>query len=93
MQLYSYKYSDVTLIILFNNNNPLFVYSYVFHIPTNTQNFQSFWPIDETLTGSITQSLSGSGSNGNEKMTPHSPELTTKYSLVSYVRHTVLELL
>ena len=44
------------------------------------------------LTGTTTPSQSGHGNNGNEGVTPHSPNLqdwsfTIRCSLVSYLRH------
>ena len=64
---------------------------------SNTNNFQtkSIWPIYGILTGTITMCESGLGSNGNEGITPHSPELqnwslTTKFNLVSHSGHSFL---
>ena len=37
--------------------------------------FSSIWPIDRTLSSTTTPRMSGCGSNGNERGTPHSPKL------------------
>ena len=50
---------------------------------------RSIWPIDGTLTGTTTSGQSGPGGNGNERISPPSPNLqnwslSIRYSLISY---------
>ena len=56
--------------------------------------FNSFWPIDSTLSGGTTPGYSGPGSDGNEELLhiPQSSSITgtsPSYCLVSYIGHSL----
>ena len=81
-----YYYYYLVLIIQFSINH-LSTHSFKYSKWLNT----SIWPLDGTLTGTITLDQNGLGNIGNEGVTPHSPKfqdlsLTIRCNLVHSLR-------